>query len=746
MSAQPTLTWEQYQQLPPEKRSRPLTPAEYAALTRQQRIAAGLDDDEGGAPPDFSGPVFPNPDHVVVSDDTDSGIPALRLPNGVRAVTGAYRGAPKMDTSNPSPAQVLPAQIQTVGAKTTGVDYDALAQQHGATVDYDQLASQHGAVGAPQNEQAQPAEQPGWLDREIPLTSHWNATLQGLQNIARGGKQALVGAYDAGKLPTNKEEWAIFLAGGPPALMSYRTGKGLVDTGKQAAEVPAAIHDINQSADPLGTYGQVAGRTAGEGAGQAIVALATEKAGEVSPTKATAPVRAVIRGANKALEKAPGTIGASVGAAAGHATGIPGAAEVGAGAGYALGKEVLPQIKIPGENVGLPKTVAGGPKVAPQYVEPIQNAAAARAAGAEDLEGVTSPQTEAAGEVPIEQVPAEMQAPVQNAAAARANPPDTSPKAVQGQLEQSLGAAPVRKPVPGVAMRNQAAAQSAAAGVPFEHGKVSFTPVKSSAFQGYSYNPATQELDIMQSGSHYRYVGVEPETFGRLESEAGKAAAGEKGASAGKALNDLRQAPGVQRSGKVGANGTFTPTVKPKFMRSVVFDPETGQPEFSDALEAKRKNLQDFITPQKTAAAKTAAPVETPAPAEQDLTSLLQESVEQAKAAKTSNLQQAIAQAKTGKGGMTTVDPAELSERWGVNESSLKRGREQTRGWSPKESEAEIKKLETRYRNGQAVDPVMETVDENGNTLDVDGRGRVIAAKRAGIKKIPFIVRRLRTQ
>src|SRR5437870_1403721 len=87
----------------------------YEDMTPAERIAAGLvrpaSQDEfdaaqsqgGGAPADFAGRVLPNPDNVSISDDTDSGIPALRLPNGVSAVTGTYNGTPKLDTSNPAP-------------------------------------------------------------------------------------------------------------------------------------------------------------------------------------------------------------------------------------------------------------------------------------------------------------------------------------------------------------------------------------------------------------------------------------------------------------------------------------------------------------------------------------------------------------------------------------------------------------------------------------------------------------------
>ena len=117
MAAAPTLTWEQYQQLPPDQRRRPLTDAEYTALTKQQRVAAGLEDDKQGAPANFNGPVFPNPDHIQPHADTDPAIEPTRLPNGVSFQRGNWSGTPQMDISNPAAADVQPEMGREVGAK-----------------------------------------------------------------------------------------------------------------------------------------------------------------------------------------------------------------------------------------------------------------------------------------------------------------------------------------------------------------------------------------------------------------------------------------------------------------------------------------------------------------------------------------------------------------------------------------------------------------------------------------------------
>ncbi len=115
MSAQ-TINWEQYQQLPAGKRSRPLTDAEYAALTKQQRIAGGLDENDEGAPANFNGPVFPNPTHIQPRADTDPAIDPTRLPNGVTFQRGNWSGTPQMDVSNPAAADVQPEMGREVGA------------------------------------------------------------------------------------------------------------------------------------------------------------------------------------------------------------------------------------------------------------------------------------------------------------------------------------------------------------------------------------------------------------------------------------------------------------------------------------------------------------------------------------------------------------------------------------------------------------------------------------------------------
>lgn len=101
-------------------RSRPITDQEYRNLTQQQRVQLGLDEPQQGAPIDFSGPVFPNPNHVQPRLDTDSGIEPTRLPNGVSFNHQNFQGSPQYDISKPDSAEILPPALQTVQAQFGG--------------------------------------------------------------------------------------------------------------------------------------------------------------------------------------------------------------------------------------------------------------------------------------------------------------------------------------------------------------------------------------------------------------------------------------------------------------------------------------------------------------------------------------------------------------------------------------------------------------------------------------------------
>lgn len=135
--------------------------------------------------------------------------------------------------------------------------------------------------------------------------------------------------------------------------------------------VPFIGQQTDQAGEQLkeGDYAGGIGRTLGAGAAivagspetQEAAVSAAAKAGTSVADTAPSVIRAATRKVNAALAKAPGTVGATVGGAVGAATHIPYATEAGAGLGAVIGKEVLPQVKIPGEGFGLPNRVTGGP-------------------------------------------------------------------------------------------------------------------------------------------------------------------------------------------------------------------------------------------------------------------------------------------------------------------------------------------------------------------------------------------------
>ena len=94
-------------------------------------------------------------------------------------------------------------------------------------------------------------------------------------------------------------------------------------------------------------------------------------------------------------------------------------------------------------------------------------------------------------------------------------------------------------------------------------------------------------------------------------------------------------------------------------------------------------------------------------------------------------------------GVAATADPGLLAKRWGVDEGSLVRGREQTRAQTSGTTEQQIQNLVKAYKEGKPVEPVVEVRDQDNNIVEVDGRMRVIAARRAGINNIPVLVKRV---
>jgi hypothetical protein len=151
-------------------------------------------------------------------------------------------------------------------------------------------------------QQSQP-DQPGWLDKEIPLDSYTHATESGLQSIGRGIRGSVQGTMNLlDPRPKDDTEQGVSAAG-PGALQVYRILRSLGHTATDAGYLAGAIHDINQSPDPLGTYAKVAQETSGEGAGQALAALATEGATRAIPAAIKSPTVRATAGATADIAK-----------------------------------------------------------------------------------------------------------------------------------------------------------------------------------------------------------------------------------------------------------------------------------------------------------------------------------------------------------------------------------------------------------------------------------------------------------
>lgn len=573
---------------------------------------------------------------------------------------------------------------------------------------------------------AKAPDAPGMLDREIPLDSYTHATESGLQSIGRGVRDAVKGTVqmlDPRAKDAEEEGVVASSPQGRAALPVYRILRSLGHTAEDATHIAGAIHDINQSPDPLGTYAKVAQETAGQGAGQAAVALATEGVAKAAPLLGDA-AGAAASGVKPALAKV-GSAATAVGESldpdvvglvsprAAHALRL--ANKVGKVASK-FGTEAAPEIEpvYPGASQPEhPGTFPGAPEPtgAPEQINPSLVSPSRSLPGQIGPEQIYSPRPTPAqpiparpglqltGEVAAQAVPAAAVAPTP---AAAATPTSSTAATLEAQLNEALGG---KKLVPGVSLKNQAAAA-----VKLPDG---FTPVDSSALKGYKYDPATREFQsITQGGQHYIHGDVSPEeaqTFADADSK-------------GKAWQQIRGSnPLVAKV----VNGQRVSMVK---ARSVVVDPESGKPEFSDVLDAKQNAAQATPTPApktKTAAASTGS-------SEEDLTSLLQQSLDQVKAEK---------------GGVrTTAAPADLAKRWGVDETSIADTDANVRGLNAQQSQAYVNKLAAAYKQGRPPEPVIETRDASNNITSVDGRHRALAAKKAGIERIPVIVRRISVQ
>ena len=112
---------------------------------------------------------------------------------------------------------------------------------------------------------------------EIPETSYGAATWGAVKGIASDTVDAVKGAANFLKpTPQSDDEQTAYDAAGIGGMFAHRIYSSLKGSAVSPLEIASAIHDINNSKDPVGTYLKVAQKTASQGAGQALTALATE--------------------------------------------------------------------------------------------------------------------------------------------------------------------------------------------------------------------------------------------------------------------------------------------------------------------------------------------------------------------------------------------------------------------------------------------------------------------------------------
>lgn len=275
------------------------------------------------------------------------------------------------------------------------------------------------------------------------------ATIHGLNDVARGTVGAVKGMYDTIRHPID-------------------TAKSMAELPKMAAQVPAAMHDINESPDPTGSYLNAAQDTVSQGAGQALTALGTMGAGRLVKPAIRLGARSLEAGINQKLVPIRPIL--NLGERADEAAKI--------------------KLKVPGRDVGLPKPISEGAQLPEKPpTEVLQGNALMRGA-----RRIPDP-AKGLGEIPVNPGGAGQMA----ESVATPEPGITNKAASQSlskTLPESLGNEPI-KIKPGVKIRDQ-----------FKTAE----PKESSVVKSFDYNPETKELSVKTpNGNTYVHAEVTPE-------------------------------------------------------------------------------------------------------------------------------------------------------------------------------------------------------------------------------------------
>lgn len=191
---------------------------------------------------------------------------------------------------------------------------------------FDTLAS--GGTSTPPSQAAPSGSKDTWTNwsADQPLTSYGAATRGAVGGLIDDTLNAVKGAVSFfDPRPQNDGEKSATAVTGPGGLYMYRMLNSLSPVARAAihpTEIAAAIHEINSSKDPTGTYLKIAQKTASQGAGQAVTALGTAGVAKALPAVADVAGKTVdavknsdiVQGAGKA--QAPATSALRAGAEA----------------------------------------------------------------------------------------------------------------------------------------------------------------------------------------------------------------------------------------------------------------------------------------------------------------------------------------------------------------------------------------------------------------------------------------------
>lgn len=688
------------------KRYKRLSPAERQTLgftrpaTDAEIATAGQ---AAGAPADFAGPVFSNPDGAKVSDDTESGIAPLRLPNGVSLQHQNFTGRMPADASTPPQAQIVGPHVQTISsvssstplfdmskAKPVGQPLfdmskanpiDDLELHPPAAAGPHVAMHEHNLVTGKPNEDFDSAPSGATGDLKQAL----EGTVIGAGQVSTPGIalslfrkhfpeafNALPEAVKKNVAPAEKLPGQIITTG----LMGMEGGLGEAD--RLPAAVPAGeARPVPAAAAPTGAPGPiqnlisraitkfVAKRIPGLGA----TLDAAELAREISGALTEKPAPAAAPGATPAPQPVPMTEGTP------------------------WGKPILEKPAYPGAD--LPEA-------------PSREALQARA-------------LEKPGAAPAEEPSASLGR-IPGAKSAAAQPEAAAPAAAATPEMSTPHGGGIPRTLSGESALRQVLT-----------GQDNANLIKIAKSRGINI---AQESQLKPGVADSRLINKIIEDFSDDELDGmrsqylennrmGKHNFGDIGPEAWKTMGMQSYFPDVKI-----ADAALRRTQSSIAAAEKAKSAPAGAPS---PLQQKVSNLEDFIRKPATeapASAKPAAKPKTSAPVEPpDLTDQLQKSLDLVKGNKD--------------GVVTTAEPKVLLDRWGVDRESFAEGREQTRGMNPLESKDAIAKLSKSYKSGRTPDPVIETRDADNNIVEVDGRGRALAAHKAGIERIPVIIRRL---